>query len=161
MTTLYHGSLEIIKNPRIIKSNRTLDFGEGFYTTTSKNQALSWVNLRLKNNLQHGVINIYQTVIDLAYNSNCSVLRFDVANEDWVDFVMKNRMDKEYVHHYDVVIGPVANDRVYACFNAFENGFMNKQTLISELKSYKLIDQWLFHTQKALSTLQFINAENI
>ena len=32
---LYHGSLEVVSEPRIITPNRTLDYGRGFYTTTS------------------------------------------------------------------------------------------------------------------------------
>lgn len=35
----YHGSLEIVKEPRIIESSRTLDYGCGFYTTSSYEQA--------------------------------------------------------------------------------------------------------------------------
>ncbi|MCL1875069.1 MAG: DUF3990 domain-containing protein [Synergistaceae bacterium] len=37
--TLYHGSNMAVENPVIIHSPRTLDFGEGFYTTTNKLQA--------------------------------------------------------------------------------------------------------------------------
>ena len=36
---LYHGSIEEVKHPKILKPNRTLDYGMGFYTTTSENQA--------------------------------------------------------------------------------------------------------------------------
>ena len=39
---LYHGSLEIVEHPRIIEPNRTLDYGRGFYTTTSYEQAEQW-----------------------------------------------------------------------------------------------------------------------
>ena len=39
---LYHGSNLIIKEPRLIKQNRFLDFGFGFYTTTNKAQAISF-----------------------------------------------------------------------------------------------------------------------
>ena len=43
---LYHGSNVIVKNPKILKANRTLDFGYGFYTTTSKEQALKWAKIK-------------------------------------------------------------------------------------------------------------------
>jgi len=36
---LYHGSNMAVEDPRVIQSHRTLDFGEGFYTTTNKQQA--------------------------------------------------------------------------------------------------------------------------
>lgn len=39
---LYHGSIEKVEHPEIRKSNRTLDYGQGFYTTTSCEQAEAW-----------------------------------------------------------------------------------------------------------------------
>ena len=57
--------------------------------------------------------------------------------------------------------GPVANDKVYAAFALYEGGLIDKQTLIVELKTYKLVDQFLFHTDKALGFLKFINVEVI
>ena len=42
---IYHGSLEIISTPEVRISNRTLDYGNGFYTTTSYDQAEKWVLL--------------------------------------------------------------------------------------------------------------------
>lgn len=32
---IYHGSLEMVEQPKILQPNRKLDYGEGFYTTTS------------------------------------------------------------------------------------------------------------------------------
>lgn len=43
MTKLYHGSLEIVATPEIRRPNRTLDYGEGFYLTSSASQAEAWV----------------------------------------------------------------------------------------------------------------------
>ncbi len=40
--TLYHGSLEKVEKPAILEPNRTMDYGKGFYTTTSKDQADKW-----------------------------------------------------------------------------------------------------------------------
>lgn len=39
---VYHGSNIDIREPKIIQSNRALDFGFGFYTTTFKEQAEKW-----------------------------------------------------------------------------------------------------------------------
>lgn len=74
---------------------------------------------------------------------------------------MKNRTQKGYVHEFDIVYGPVANDRVYAAFALYEGGLINKQALIAELKAYKLVDQYLFHTEKALHALTFIEAKEV
>jgi len=162
MKILYHGSLMTIEKPKIIQSSRTLDFGEGFYTTSSKKQALQWINIRLfGQEITQGVLNIYSFDESALTSTNVKTLHFKRPDEIWVDFVMENRLNKNFKHSYDIVIGPVANDRVYACFNAFENGFMNKQTLISELKTYRLIDQYLFHTEKVLQYLKYINSQTI
>ena len=37
---VYHGSNVEVREPHIIKPNRTLDFGNGFYTTTNHDQAM-------------------------------------------------------------------------------------------------------------------------
>ena len=86
---------------------------------------------------------------------------FQSPTEEWVDFVMKNRTEKDYAHDYDIVYGPVANDRVYAAFALYEGGLINKQELIAELKAYKLVDQYLFHTCRALDILAFIEAKEV
>lgn len=161
MMRLYHGSLVEVREPQILIPNRTLDFGTGFYTTTNLEQASQWVQVRKRGN-HHlvGYINIYEFSYELNFDV-LSILRFDALTDDWIDFVMQNRMLKEYSHSYDIVIGPVANDRVYACFNAFENGFMDKATLLRELKTYTLVDQVLFHTQESLQSLTFIETKEV
>ena len=154
---LYHGSLVVVECPEIIESDRTLDYGKGFYTTTSRKQAELWVLRKLKGgDKQAGFVNVY--CFDEQFASMLNVLTFSSPNETWVDFVMRNRTQKDFNHDYDIVYGPVANDRVYAAFALFEGGFLSKQQLIAELRTYKLVDQYLFHTEKSLNTLSFINA---
>ena len=36
---VYHGSLLKVEHPKILTPSRTLDYGKGFYTTTSAQQA--------------------------------------------------------------------------------------------------------------------------
>lgn len=54
--------------------------------------------------------------LDESALQNLKTLIFEQPTEGWVDFVMKNRTQKGYVHDFDIVYGPVANDRVYAAF---------------------------------------------
>ena len=149
---LYHGSIEIVESPRILKSNRPLDFGKGFYTTTDLSQARRWVKLRMEQqNAQAGYINLYEYTAVKGLHTR----HFQSANEAWVDFVHANRTVQGYNHDFDIVSGPVANDNVYLSFNLFESGFISKAELIRRLKTYKLVNQYLFHTEKALETLRF------
>ena len=156
---LYHGSIEIVSKPEIRKPSHTLDYGSGFYTTTSYKQAEDWVRRRMSEwKVVCGHVNTYEFNREAALqNLNCLV--FEAPTTEWVDFVMNNRTQKGFSHSYDIVYGPVANDRVYAAFALFEGGVLDKESLITELKTYKLVDQYLFHTEKALQTLSFIGAE--
>ena len=157
---VYHGSIDKVDVPEIRESNRTLDYGRGFYTTTSYEQAESWVKRRMEEKqVSVGYVCVYE--LDESAHANLNALLFDSPTDEWVDFVMKNRTKKGFVHDYDLVYGPVANDRVYAAFALYEGGLIDKQTLIKDLKTYKLVDQYLFHTPKALQYIRFIEAKEV
>lgn len=151
---LYHGSLDIIENPKIILPNRRLDYGNGFYTTTSFLQAEEWAKRKMRQLVEVSYVNVYE--VDEKELKNLAVLKFDKPTDEWIDFVMKNRQDETFLHDYDIVYGPVANDRVYIQFSLYEQGFIDKETLLKELKVYDLVDQMLFHTKKSLACLTYI-----
>lgn len=164
---VYHGSIEIVRHPEMRKPNRTLDYGSGFYTTTSLQQAEDWVRRKMKEDegkyhsseTAHGFVNVYE--LDEQEMGKMKTLMFQQPTEEWVDFVMLNRRQRGFTHDYDVVYGPVANDRVYAAFALYEGGLIDKQTLITELKTYKLVDQYLFHTERSLRLLKFLEAKEV
>lgn len=151
---IYHGSLEKIEHPIILQPNRRLDYGEGFYTTTSERQAEEWARRRmLENGASCAYVNVYE--FDEDRLAELRSLAFSGPSEEWAQFVMANRTQKGFTHDYDIVYGPVANDRVYFQFGLYESGAISVETLIRELKTYKLVDQYLFHTEKALTALHF------
>jgi len=157
---LYHGSLELVNAPEIRESDHTLDYGKGFYATTSFEQAENWVKRKAKElNVSKGYVNVYE--FDESALRKMKSLIFYQTTEEWVDFVHQNRTIKGFRHDYDIVYGPVANDRVYAAFALYEGGVLNKQELIRELRTYKLVDQYLFHTSMALLFLSFIEAKEV
>lgn len=160
MIVLYHGGLEIIRTPEIRKSTRTLDFGLGFYLTSSERQAEDWVKRRINGKTTKGYVNIYDFDIEGAQKS-LNLKTFDSPSEEWLDFVMSNRRILGFTHDFDIVVGPVANDRVYTAFSLYEGGTITKDILINELKTYRLVDQYLFHTTDALSHLKFKSAKEI
>lgn len=154
---LYHGSLEQVICPEIREPNRTLDYGSGFYTTTSFKQAEDWVRRKMKEKETNaGYVNVFDFDEEVQKRVNCLI--FDAPTEEWVDFVMQNRTQKGFSHSYDIVFVPVANDRVYAAFALYEGGLLSKQELIAALKTYKQVDQYLFHTEIALKYLTFKEA---
>lgn len=65
---IYHGSLEIVKTPKILprKNGHTCDFGLGFYATTDCNQAERWVKIRMRESKKEsGFVNEYSIDDDL------------------------------------------------------------------------------------------------
>ena len=161
MLTLYHGSIEIVAHPEIRLSNRLLDFGHGFYLTSSEHQAEDWVRRRLRENgMEQGYVNIYSLDLSAAA-SELQIQKFYEANDAWLDFVMHNRTRFDFTHTFDIVAGPVANDRVYTAFALYEGGIIDRATLIADLKTYKLVDQYLLHTERALKFLNFQTAKII
>jgi hypothetical protein len=156
---LYHGSLEVVSEPRIITPNRTLDYGRGFYTTTSYEQAEQWVRRRRGTQHSVGYVNVYELADILP--DDIKQLSFETPTEEWVDFVMRNRTERGFEHSFDIVYGPVANDRVYAAFALYESNLLDKEGLIRELRTYELVDQFLFHTEQSLQHLTFIEAKEV
>ena len=156
---LYHGSLEVVSEPRIITPNRTLDYGRGFYTTTSYEQAEQWVRRRRGTQHSVGYVNVYELADILP--EEIKQLRFETPTEEWVDFVMRNRTERGFEHSFDIVYGPVANDRVYAAFALYESNLLDKEGLIRELRTYELVDQFLFHTEQSLQHLTFVEAKEV
>lgn len=157
---LYHGSIDKVATPEIRQPLRTLDYGSGFYATTSREQADKWVRRRMgERNAVVGYINLYE--FDTQAMKEYKSLVFPTATEEWVDFVMANRIQVGFTHDYDIVYGPVANDHVYTAFALYEAQVFSKQALIDELRTYKLVDQYLFHTKRALKSLKFIKAEEV
>lgn len=106
-----------------------------------------------------GYVNIYE--FDKKAMYTLKTLSFPTPTAEWVDFVMLNRTKQGYTHDYDIVYGPVANDHVYAAFALYEGHVLSKQALISELQTYKLVDQYLFHTERSLDSITFMEAKEI
>lgn len=62
------------------------------------------------------------------------------------------------MHDFDLVLGPVANDKVFTTVNLFESGALSAEAAILELKAYKTYDQISFHTGKTLQTLRYVES---
>ncbi len=80
MVTLYHGGSHIIPVPEIRKPERTLDFGQGFYTTTSPSQAESLVRSRIgKKMWERGYVNSYLFDLERA-KTTLNIKQFESAD---------------------------------------------------------------------------------
>lgn len=154
---VYHGSNVCVEQPRLIQQNRTLDFGYGFYTTTNRNQAVSFAG-KVASRRGNGspCVSVYEVPDIEVLESRYNVLIFTEANEDWLDFVFANRNGSYSGEQYDIVFGPVANDTIYRTFIAYEEGILTKEETIARLKVIDLYNQITFATESALKELKYI-----
>ena len=159
---VYHGSNIPVEKPKLIKHNRTLDFGSGFYTTSNLSQAENFAHNVVKRNKGHGSPTVSYFDIDFEeLEKNLDILKFNSANAEWLDFVYAQRMAKYIGKQHDVVIGPVANDTLYRVFRMYEDGDINREETLKRLKVVELFNQITFCTLEALDALNFMKYEVI
>ena len=156
---IYHGSTELVHLPTILDTQRLLDFGNGFYTTTNYEQAQRWAVIK-RNRIAkeaHAVVNVYNFDEKLLETDIFKLRLFKTADEDWLDFIVSNRRSS-MLHPYDIVMGAVANDTLYQTLTLYETGILTKQETIVRLKVHTLFDQLSFHTSEVLKKVIFENA---
>lgn len=152
---LYHGSTVCVRRPNALKGRKATDFGKGFYTTTSFEQAKKWAVLKKNRDLsEKAVVSVYEVPDDIL-DKEFSVYRFEGPTKEWLEFIVNNRRGKK-TGQYDLIMGPVANDQLYATIRLYEQGVISADAAIEMLKSHKLFDQLSFHSAKAISLLRFI-----
>ena len=147
---LYHGSNVIVDQPKLIRQNRYLDFGFGFYTTTNREQAVNFAQkVTDRRKMGEATLNIYSVNEAVAFQE-CKVLQFDSPDEAWLDFVAANRQG---------TYQGVANDDVYRTIALYMTGVLDKEQTLSSLKIRKLFNQLVFATEKSLQYLKFEGRE--
>ena len=147
---LYHGSTLSIPRPDVVHSRDNLDFGRGFYLTSYREQAQRWARRKAAIERRQAIVNVYEFSCDL---TGIRVLEFSENDEDWVEFVCECRRGRNLSDGYDLVIGGVADDKVYEAVNMYFKGFWDMQTTLSALRFYGRNDQYCFVTQGALDRL--------
>jgi len=155
---LYHGSNVEVNNPKILSNLRALDFGAGFYLTSSKEQAAKWAKIVSRRRRKgKPTLNIFN--YDEASLITLNVLRFETANEEWLDFVVSNRKELMPENLHDLVIGPVANDSTLPVIDDYMSGVYTKKEAVKRLLPQNLTDQYAFLTRNALELLSFEGSE--
>lgn len=154
---LYHGSYLEIKEPDLFHSRTDVDFGHGFYLTPLYEQAEKWCG-RFKRRGKNAIISKY--FYDESMESKLKVLKFDSYSEEWLDFVLNCRRGKDTTN-YDLVIGGIANDRVFNTIELFFDGLIDKNEAIKRLRYEKPNLQISFRTENALKLLRFEGSEKV
>lgn len=147
---LYHGSYMAIPFPEIIKGKFTKDFGEGFYCTELKKQAVKWAK-----RYDTPIVNIY----DYQSNEALNILQFESMTDEWLDFIVACRSGKP--HNYDIVIGAMADDQIYNYIADFMNGVLTREQFWVLAKFKYPTHQINFCTSEALKCITYKGYEEI
>jgi hypothetical protein len=150
---LYHGSNSEFGIISLEKSKNNRDFGRGFYTTTLEEQAREWAEILFLRS-QKGSAFLYE--FELQDFTDLNVKIFSEYNLEWLNFVRENRIYGGIQHTYDIVKGPVANDRTREAIAQYLSGAYDAEYTIKKLSYMKYNYQISFHTEKALAKLKFL-----
>ena len=155
---LYHGSYMEVQQPDLKHSRQAVDFGRGFYTTPLYEQAKKWCERFTK---QGKCAFISKYTFDETKLEEFKVLKFDDYSEEWLEFVLNCRR-KIDTSSYDVVIGGVANDKVFNTVELYFDNLIDKKEAIQRLKYEKPNLQICFRSEKVIkSGLDFEGSERL
>lgn len=176
---LYHGSYTLVSDIDLSFCKPGLDFGKGFYLTSSYNQARSFVRssvrkaINLKRvpatfRLSDGVINVYR----FHANSALTTHFFQSADSDWLHFVAANRNSFLFpdlirkMNDLDIIGGKIANDNTARTLVLYIDGAYGTpgdpetdSTVIRMLLPNRLENQFCFRSPDAIASLEFVRSE--
>jgi hypothetical protein len=152
---LFHGSNIDFDKVSLDFAKDRRDFGKGFYTTTIKEQATDWAEI---------ICRRYKTKTAYLYTFEFSAIdltvkTFNTMTKNWLDFILENRIKGGTNHNYDIVSGPVANDKTVNTLNLYLSNELSLKETLDRLTYMQANDQLSFHTKRAIDSLVFIRRE--
>lgn len=133
---VYHGSTEQIENPICKLGRKNLDFGQGFYITSLREQAITWANNMARNRNMPAKLNRYKLDRDtILKEAKCKI--FKAYDKEWLEFIVGNRTRLNPAKDYDYVEGGVANDRVIDTINLYIAGLIDFSSALRELSKHQ------------------------
>jgi hypothetical protein len=150
---LYHGSNKNFDEIDLSKSKDKRDFGKGFYTTIFREEAEDWAESLFDRYKEDGIF-IYETELEIT--GDLSVKSYEGLSEEWLLMVQKNRTLGGIQHTFDIVQGPVANDKTARTIALYIAGIIHANEAIERLKYSQINNQVSLHTPAALSHLKLL-----
>ena len=136
MLTVYHGSTEKVETPICRFGRKNLDFGQGFYVTDIREQAVTWANNMARNRNMPPLLNRYYLDREAVLkHAKCKI--FKAYDEEWLTFIIGNRSGEDLAKEYDYVEGGVANDRVIDTVNLYMAGLIDATSALRELSRHR------------------------
>lgn len=159
---LFHGSNVDIDHIDLSKCRPNKDFGQGFYLTTIREQAIRMAKRVARMYGGTPILNVYEFEDSADKLKQLNIRRFDHPSIEWAKFVITNRNatklkvfqeDSNIDGRFDLVIGPIANDDLALLFRQFSEGTISAETLVAEMEFKQLTEQYSFHSEKSISLL--------
>jgi hypothetical protein len=135
---VFHGSFIEIESVDLSKCQSNKDFGRGFYVTKYRKQAEEWAEIIGKVNGTSGVVTEF-TFYERAFTEeSLKVLRFNKYDNEWFDFIILNRDlgTPEQKHDYDIIEGPVADDKIQRRINKYLEGEITREVFFEQLTKH-------------------------
>ena len=151
---VYHGSDTQIEQIDLNKCKFGKDFGRGFYVTKLQDQAKTMAERVSRWSKQTPIVSEFEFDEFALIDDDLKKLHFEDYNEEWLEFVVLNRKNKlrQQVHDYDIVEGPVANDRIAEDVDKYVEGLISKEQFLSDLV-HNPSHQICFCTMQSLQAL--------
>ena len=159
---VYHGSYTKINEIDLSMSVPRKDFGKGFYVTKFRTQAETWAKRIGADNKSESVVTEFIFYENAFIDGTYRVLRFDRYDEKWLDFVALNRRKDSPIpaHDYDIVEGPVADDRISENITRYIKGKIPKEKFLTMLAREEPTHQICFCTVDSLLMLELKDNSN-
>lgn len=133
---VYHGATETVDKPICAFGRNNLDFGQGFYVTDIKEQAIKWANLTAQKRKTTPIINRYLLDRDsLMKEAKCRI--FNTYDAEWLEFIVASRKGLNPSAAYDYIEGGIANDRVIDTINLYMSGLMSSDVALKRLSMHQ------------------------
>ncbi len=156
---VYHGSYTKIEKIDLSKANPNRDFGKGFYVTKFRHHADVWANIIGNKNDTSGFVTEFEYTDGEFTERICKIKRFETYSDEWLEFIVKNRdrANKTTVHDFDIVEGPVANDKIQHTLRLYLKGKITKDKFMKMLKMHDETHQICFCTLNSLQCIERID----
>jgi len=151
---VYHGSDTQIEQIDLNKCKFGKDFGRGFYVTKLQDQAKTMAERVSRWSKKTPIITEFEFDEFALVDDDLKKLHFEDYNDEWLEFVVLNRKNKlrQQAHDYDIVEGPVADDRIAEDVDKYVEGLISKEKFLNDLVRNPS-HQICFCTMKSLQAL--------
>lgn len=138
---LYHGSSLEVQRPNLEHSREDIDFGIGFYLTPDIDMAKKWACSK-----KNSFVSVYDVNIS-ALNTYTFALGYE-----WLDYVKANRRELGNSDYdaYDILIGPTADDKLFATLQEYLDGQITSEQAIEYLNIAGFSNQYVFKNEESI-----------